>query len=457
MKLSIIILAAGLGKRMYSDVPKVLHQLADKPLIRHVVETALLLKPERLLIVHGHGGEQVRAALSDVSILHWVEQTSLLGTGHAVAQALPHIDDEADVLILYGDVPLINVNTLQAFCQPATANSVSLLTVKLDNPQGYGRIVRNAEGQVERIVEDKEADSLTKLIQEINTGILRVPARYLRNWLTLLRNDNAQGEYYLTDIIALAVQTGLPIYTFTPPHIEEVLGVNDREQLATLERYYQTQQVKHLLQTGVTVRDPARLDIRGTVQAGRDVTIDVNVILSGIVVLGNRVRIGANTVIRDAQIADDVEIFPNCVIEEVTIGKGCRIGPFARLRPETVLAEEVHIGNFVEIKKTAVANKSKINHLSYIGDSDVGSEVNIGAGTITCNYDGANKYKTTIGDRVFIGSDTQLVAPVTVGTGSTIGAGSTITKDTPPEALTLSRTPQRTVSGWRRPTKKPKS
>lgn len=457
MKLSIVILAAGLGKRMYSDIPKVLHKLAGKPLIRHVVETALLMEPQRLIIVHGHGGDQVQAALADIPSLQWVEQTALLGTGHAVTQALPLIEEDNHILVLYGDVPLIHIDTLRTFRQHAATHRLRLLTVTLDNPHGYGRIVRNAHGAVERIVEDKDANAEIKRIQEVNTGILMAPARYLNQWLASLRNDNAQGEYYLTDIIAMAADAGLTVDTLTPMHIEEVMGVNDRQQLAVLERYYQTQQVQHLMQIGVTMYDPARVDIRGTVQTGRDVTLDVNVILAGHVVLGHRVRIGAHTIIRDAQIADDVEILSHCVIEGVTVGKGCRIGPFARLRPETVLAEEVHIGNFVEIKKTTVANQSKINHLSYIGDSAVGSEVNIGAGTITCNYDGVNKHKTVIGDRVFIGSDTQLVAPVTVGAGATIGAGSTITKDTPPEVLTLSRVPQRSVSGWRRPLKKPKS
>jgi bifunctional UDP-N-acetylglucosamine pyrophosphorylase/glucosamine-1-phosphate N-acetyltransferase len=309
---------------------------------------------------------------------------------------------------------------------------------------------------VERIVEEKDAAANLKLIKEVNTGILIAPAARLRRWLGSLTNNNAQGEYYLTDIIALAVQEQLPIHTTTPSDVYEVMGVNDRVQLATLERYYQSQQVNQLMLTGVTVRDPGRLDIRGTVQVGRDVTIDVNVLLEGHIVLGNRVKIGPHTVIRNAQIGDDVEVLANCVIEEVVIGAHCRIGPFARLRPETVLAEHVHIGNFVEVKKSNVASKSKINHLSYIGDTVVGTEVNIGAGTITCNYDGANKHKTVIGDRAFIGSDTQLVAPVTVGAGATIGAGTTVTQDTPPETLTLSRVRQTTVPGWQRPTKKKK-
>ncbi len=453
MKLSIIILAAGLGKRMHSDIPKVLHRIADKPLIRHVLDTALALQPDSLHIVYGHGGTQLRETLADTDVF-WVEQAQQLGTGHAVAQAMPQIADDAIVLVLCGDAPLITIKTLHTLSSQADNQSLSLLTVELEQPQGYGRIIRNSQGQVESIVEEKDATASQKQIQEINTGILIAPAAHLRRWLASLNNNNAQGEYYLTDIIAQAVQENLPIHTTNPFDLHEVLGINDRVQLSTLERYYQRQQVNQLMLAGATVRDPARLDIRGTVQTGRDVSIDINVILEGQITLGNRVTIGPHTVIRNATIADDVEILSHCVIENVVIGKQCRIGPFARLRPDTVLAEQVHIGNFVELKKSTVAQGSKINHLSYIGDSEVGSQVNIGAGTITCNYDGANKYKTIIGDKAFIGSDTQLVAPVTVGPGATIGAGSTITKDTPPDALTLSRTPQKTISGWQRPRKK---
>lgn len=453
MKLSIIILAAGLGKRMYSNIPKVLHTLADKPLIRHVVNSASVLQPDSIHIVYGHGGEQVREALAETNV-NWVKQEQQLGTGHAVAQAMPEIADETMVLVLYGDVPLISTATLQWLCSKTDVNSLGILTAFLDDPQGYGRIVRNTQGQVERIVEEKDADSDLKSIQEINTGILIASATHLRRWLTSIKNDNAQGEYYLTDIIALAVQENRSIYTHTPNDVHEILGVNDRTQLAILERYYQAQQINCLMLTGVTVRDPTRLDIRGTVQTGHDVSIDVNVVLEGEITLGNRVNIGPHTVIRNAKIGDDVEILSHCVIENVVIGDGCRIGPFARLRPETVLAEQVRIGNFVEIKKSSVAQGSKINHLSYIGDTEVGSHVNIGAGTITCNYDGVNKYKTIIEDKAFIGSDTQLIAPVKVGTGATIGAGSTITKDTPPDTLTLSRPPQKTIVGWQRSNKK---
>jgi bifunctional UDP-N-acetylglucosamine pyrophosphorylase/glucosamine-1-phosphate N-acetyltransferase len=453
MKLSIIILAAGLGKRMYSNLPKVLHPLADKPLIRHVIDSVLTLQPHDIHIVYGHGGDQVRHSLSDVAV-NWVEQAQQWGTGHAVAQAMPHIEDKANVLVLYGDVPLIGVKTLQALATQTPAHAIGLLTVLLDNPQGYGRIVRNAQGQVQYIVEEKEADDDTKAIQEVNTGILLVPAIDLRRWLTQLTNNNAQGEYYLTDVIGLAVQENKVIHTYRPEDKHEVMGINDRVQLATLERYYQTQQANRLMQQGVTLRDPKRLDIRGQVEVGRDVFLDVDVILEGKVTLGHGVRVGPYTLIRDAKIAEGVEILSHCVIEAVTIGAGCRVGPYARLRPETILAEQVHIGNFVEVKKSTVAQGSKINHLSYIGDSEVGREVNVGAGTITCNYDGANKHKTIIGDRAFIGSDTQLVAPVQVGNDATIGAGSTITRDAPPATLTLSRAPQQQRPGWQRPTKK---
>jgi bifunctional UDP-N-acetylglucosamine pyrophosphorylase/glucosamine-1-phosphate N-acetyltransferase len=457
MKLSIVILAAGLGKRMLSDLPKVLHRLADKPLIRHVVDRAKLLKPDSMNIVYGYKGEQVREAIRDTdrgSIIHWIEQAQQLGTGHAVAQAMPNIGDDAIVLVLCGDVPLISLTTLQTLCSEADVNRLGILTVELDNPHGYGRIVRNAQGLVECIVEEKEASARQKQIKEVNTGVYTIPAAHLRRCLALLNNDNAQGEYYLTDVIALAVQENLPIHTTQTDNMYEVMGVNDRIQLATLERYYQKQQVNRLMLAGVTVLDTARLDIRGTVQAGRDVSIDVNVILEGEIILGSRVKIGPHTIIRNAKIGDDVEILSHCVIDGVVIGAGCRIGPFARLRPQTVLAKQVRVGNFVELKKSKVANGSKINHLSYVGDSEVGSDVNIGAGTITCNYDGANKHKTIIGDRAFIGSDTQLIAPVTVGTGATIGAGSTITKNTPPDVLTLSRTPQKTMVDWQRPRKK---
>jgi bifunctional UDP-N-acetylglucosamine pyrophosphorylase/glucosamine-1-phosphate N-acetyltransferase len=450
MKLSVIILAAGLGKRMRSATPKVLHHLANKPLIRHVIDIALNLKPENIYLVYGHGGEQVRQVLNDLN-LNWVEQTQQLGTGHAVAQAMPEISDDNQVLILYGDVPLISIATLEKLSVQIDNDCLGIITVALKNPQGYGRIVRNAEGKVECIVEEKEADAEVKKIREVNTGIIIAPALHLRRWLEQLTNHNAQGEYYLTDIIALAVSENKPIHTIEPDNHYEVMGVNDRSQLAELERIYQKQQVNQLLLNGVTVRDPARLDIRGTVQCEADVTIDVDVVLEGEVKIGKGVTIGPYTLIRNVEIGDEVEILSHCLIENAVIGNRCRIGPFARLRPKTVLAEQVHIGNFVEIKKSNIGEYTKINHLSYIGDSEVGREVNIGAGTITCNYDGINKHQTIINDNVFIGSDTQLIAPVTVGSGTTIGAGSTITKDAPANSLTLSRSPQKTIPGWRGP------
>ncbi len=451
MKLSIIILAAGLGKRMNSDLPKVLHCLADKPLLQHVIDTAMSLQPESIQVVYGHGGEQVRNTLANLPV-QWVEQKQQLGTGHAVAQAIPNIADDNIVLVLYGDVPLINSVTLQGLCSAET--SLNILTAKLNNPTGYGRIIRNNNGQAERIVEEKDATTEIKLIQEINTGMLATKASNLRAWLAKLDKNNSQGEYYLTDVIAMAVTDNIPIHINTVDDVYEVMGVNDRVQLANLERYYQLQQVNNLMLAGVTVQDPNRLDIRGTIKTGHDISIDINVILAGNVALGNRVRIGPNTIIRNAKIADDVEVLSNCVIEDVIIGAGCKIGPFARLRPETELAEQVHIGNFVELKKSVVARGSKINHLSYIGDSEIGSNVNIGAGTITCNYDGANKHKTIIKNDVFVGSDTQLVAPVIVEAGATIGAGSTITKDIAEDTLTVSRVEQQSISGWERPKKK---
>ncbi len=453
MKHSIIVLAAGQGTRMRSDLPKVLHPLAGKSLIEHVLDAASQLLPEQLYLVYGHGGEQVKQATSAYAV-RYVEQSTQLGTGHAVMQAMPQIPDDHRVMVLYGDVPLISLHTLQQMAQ--LSDALGLLTVKLENPSGYGRIVRTLDDQVLRIVEEKDADISIKKIKEVNTGIMSVPAALLRQWLSALKNDNAQGEYYLTDVISLAVQAGIKVQTFTPTTLEEVQGVNDRIQLAELERYYQRQQAHELMRNGVTLRDPARFDVRGSLETGRDLLIDINVLLEGRVKLGNRVKIGANCVIRNAQIADDVEILPNCVIEGATIESGCRIGPFARIRPETHLAAKVHVGNFVEIKQSTVAQGSKINHLSYVGDSEVGSQVNIGAGTITCNYDGANKHKTLIGDQVFIGSNTQLVAPVEIGAGATIGAGSTITRNVAPGDLALTRSPQKSIPNWQRPVKKPK-
>jgi bifunctional UDP-N-acetylglucosamine pyrophosphorylase/glucosamine-1-phosphate N-acetyltransferase len=453
MNLSIIILAAGQGTRMRSGLPKVLHPLAGRPLLRHVVETARAFAGAELHVVVGHGAEQVRAAFPDPDF-HWVIQDRQLGTGHAVAQVLPGIPDDRAVLVMYGDVPLIRHSTLDALLADAARGEVGLLTAELDQPAGYGRIVRDDNGHVTAIVEEKDASADQRQIREINTGFMAAPAGRLRGWVAALDNNNAQGEFYLTDVIALGVRDGVTVSAVTTQDPHEILGVNDRLQLAELERCYRRRQAEACMQDGVTLIDPERFDLRGTLQVGEDVVIDVNAVLEGEVVLGDRVAIGPNAVLRDSRIGDDVTVFANCVIEEAVIGSGVRIGPFARIRPETRLADHAHVGNFVEIKKSDVGQGSKINHLSYIGDTTIGQGVNIGAGTITCNYDGANKHRTVIGNDVFIGSDTQLVAPVEVKDGATIGAGSTITRDAPAGELTLSRAPQETRKGWQRPVRK---
>ncbi|HSW52960.1 MAG TPA: bifunctional UDP-N-acetylglucosamine diphosphorylase/glucosamine-1-phosphate N-acetyltransferase GlmU [Sulfuricaulis sp.] len=450
--LEIVILAAGQGKRMYSDMPKVLHGLAGKPLLGHVLDTAHVLKPAAIHVVYGHGGDQVRAAFPQAGV-NWVHQAEQKGTGHAVAQAMPRVADQATVLVLYGDVPLIRAQTLQELLS-AAGTGLALLTAELDNPAGYGRILRDPAGQVVRIVESKDASPAEAKVREVNTGFLAAPAAKLRKWLAGLKNHNAQGEYYLTDIISMAVTEQVAIATRAPRDRSEILGVNSKPELAQLERMYQKQQAEKLMQQGVTLRDPARLDVRGELVCGRDVVIDVNVIFEGKVTLGDRVQVGPNNVIRDSTVGAGTIIHPNCVIEQADIGADCRIGPFARLRPEAKLAAQVHVGNFVEVKKSEVGEGSKMNHLSYIGDTTIGRGVNIGAGTITCNYDGANKHRTVIGDNVFVGSNTALVAPVTVGAGATIGAGSVITKEAPAGELTLTRVPQVTKPGWKRPKKK---
>ena len=455
MKLSIIILAAGQGTRMNSSRPKVLHPLGGRPLLAHVMDTARSLQAADIQVVIGHGADMVRGQLPEQDI-HWVLQDQQLGTGHAVAQAMPGVADDHTVLVMYGDVPLISRDTLEPLCLMAAEGMAALLTAELDDPTGYGRILHNADGSICGIVEEKDASAAERAIKEINTGFLAAPAARLRGWLAALDNNNAQGEYYLTDVVARAVNEGNRVRGTTTDNLDEVMGINDRRQLAVQERCYQQRQAEACLEAGVTLVDPRRFDLRGRLDAGQDVVIDVNAVLEGEVILGNGVTIGPNVCIRNATLGDDVCVLANCVIEDAVIGNGSRIGPFARLRPETTLAAATHVGNFVEIKKSEVGEGSKINHLSYVGDSSIGSGVNIGAGTITCNYDGANKYRTIIGNDVFIGSDTQLVAPVEVQDGATIGAGSTITRDAPANELTLSRAPQKTRTGWKRPVKKPK-
>ena len=455
MKLGVVILAAGQGKRMKSALPKVLHPLADRPLLGHVIETARALGAERIAVVYGHGGEQVPNAFPDPDI-SWVEQARQLGTGHAVEQAPPVMAEMERVLVLYGDVPLTRAETLHNLLQAAADTPLALLTIKLDDAHGYGRIVRDPDGCIRCIVEQKDASAGELKIDEINTGILVADRPKLESWLSRLENDNAQGEFYLTDIVAMAVAEGIEVHSAQPDDEHEVKGVNDRMQLAELERYHQLLQARELMAQGVTLRDPARFDLRGSLSVGRDVEIDINVLISGNVSLGDNVRIGSNTVIRDSRIGDGVQIFENCVIEDAVVGDEGKIGPFSRLRPDTELAAQVHVGNFVEIKKSTVDVGSKINHLSYVGDCSVGRTVNIGAGTITCNYDGAYKHRTVIGDNAFIGSDTQLVAPVEVGAGATVGAGTTVTRDVPADALALSRVPQTSRPDYQRPVKEKK-
>jgi bifunctional UDP-N-acetylglucosamine pyrophosphorylase / glucosamine-1-phosphate N-acetyltransferase len=456
MALSVVILAAGQGKRMQSDLPKVLQPLAGRPLLQHVIDTARELAATDVHVVYGHGGERVRAAMANEAVA-WVQQVEQLGTGHAVQQAMPGVPDDHLVLILFGDVPLVRATTLQRLLDAAAGgDALGLLTVRMRDPTGYGRIVRDRAGNVARIVEHKDANQKERGIDEVNTGLMAVPARRLREWLGQLRNDNAQGEYYLTDVVVLAARAGLKVNAILADDEDEVLGVNDKVQLAQVEAVLRRRRAEAAMLQGVTLVDPARFDLRGTLTAGRDVHIDVNVVLEGNVRLGDRVRVGANVVIRDSEIGDDVEIHPNCVIDRARVGARSIVGPYARLRPEAVLHEEVHVGNFVEVKKAELRRGAKANHLTYLGDAVVGERVNVGAGTVTCNYDGANKWRTEIGEGAFIGSGTMLVAPVSVGAGATIGAGSTITKDAPGDKLTLERSRQVTLEGWKRPTKQPK-
>jgi len=453
MDLSIIILAAGQGTRMRSDLPKVLHTLGGQPLLAHALDTAHRLEAAAIHVVIGHGADRVREAFARAGV-HWVIQERQLGTGHAVAQVLPDVPDSRTVLVMYGDVPLITPATLEKLVGIAAQGELAVLTAALDDPTGYGRILQDTGGNIRGIVEEKDATVEQRRLREINSGFLAAPAGRLRAWVQSLDNSNAQGEFYLTDVVALAVRDGVAVRGVHAADPHEILGVNDRAQLAALERCFQQRQASECLRAGVTLIDPARFDLRGRLTAGQDVVIDVNAVLEGTVRLGNRVTVGPNVVMRNTTVGDDVIILANCVIEDALIGDGARIGPFARIRPETVLAAGSHIGNFVEIKKSQVGEGSKINHLSYIGDASVGCNVNIGAGTITCNYDGAYKHRTVIGDNVFIGSDTQLVAPVEVGDGATIGAGSTITRDAPAGELTLSRAPQQSRPGWKRPVKR---
>ncbi len=455
MSLSVVILAAGQGTRMRSALPKVLHPVGGRPMLAHVIDAAAALTPQEIVVVHGHGGDAVREALGDHSA-RWVEQTEQLGTGHAAAQALEHIDDRQTVLVLCGDVPLIAPRTLGRLTDAAGPQSVGLLTVHLEDPTGYGRIVRDDAGEVRRIVEEKDATPVQRRITEIHTGMLAAPAGRLRRWVAGLDRANAQGEIYLTDVIASAVTEGWRVCTVVPGQRSEVMGVNDRVQLAEVERRYQYRQAEALMRDGVTLKDPYRFELRGTLEAGRDVVIDVGVVIEGRVRLGEGVVVGPYSVLRDTELGEGVRIEPHCLVDGARIGAASRIGPFARVRPGTALDRQVHIGNFVEIKQAEVGEGSKINHLSYVGDATVGKHVNIGAGTITCNYDGANKHRTVIGDAAFIGSDTQLVAPVSVGAGATIGAGSTITRDAPGGELTLSRVKQETRAGWQRPQKRDK-
>jgi bifunctional UDP-N-acetylglucosamine pyrophosphorylase/glucosamine-1-phosphate N-acetyltransferase len=456
MPISVVILAAGQGKRMKSDLPKVLQPVAGRPLLKHVIDTARELSASDIHVVYGHGGERVRDALVSENVT-WVVQAEQLGTGHAVQQAMPGVPDEHLVLILFGDVPLVQAATMQRLIDAAAnGDALGVLSVRMKDPTGYGRIVRDRAGTVARIVEHRDANQKERAIDEVNTGLMAASAQRMREWLAQLRNDNAQGEYYLTDVVVMAAKSGLKVNAILADSEDEVLGVNDKVQLAEVEAIYRKRRAIGLMLQGVTLVDPARFDARGPVTVGRDVHIDVNVVFEGVVKLGDRVRIGPNVVIRDSEIGDDTVVFPSCVIDRASIGPNCNIGPFARFRPSSSLAQGVHIGNFVEVKNSILGAGAKANHLTYLGDATVGESVNVGAGTITCNYDGVNKWRTEIGAGAFIGSGAMLVAPVKIGAGATIGAGSTITKDAPDDKLTLERSKQLTLDGWKRPVKQPK-
>ena len=454
MALEIIVLAAGQGKRMHSALPKVLHALAGRPLLAHVLDAARTLKPQRIVVVQGHGGDEVRAAFPDPAI-EWVVQAQQLGTGHAVQQALPRIAADAEVLILYGDVPLVRPETLKRLLE-ASQRGVAVLTAEVANPTGYGRIVRASAGRISRIVEQKDANPAEAAIREINAGFFALRATHLSAWLARITNQNAQQEYYLTDIVALAGADDIPVFAVKVDDRWEVAGVNSKQDLAGLERVVQHREAARLLEAGVTLADPARIDVRGSLECGRDVNIDVNCVFEGRVTLGDQVRIGPNCVLRNVTIAAGTEVRAFSHLDEAEVGARCILGPYARLRPGASLADEVHIGNFVEVKASRVGKGSKANHLAYVGDSEVGANVNIGAGTITCNYDGANKNRTVIEDDCFIGSDATLVAPVLIARGSYIGAGSTITKNTPAGKLTVARAKQVSIPSWKPPKKKKK-
>lgn len=454
MSLSIVILAAGQGKRMHSQLPKVLHHLAGKPLLEHVVHTSFELgTTEPPLIICGHESETLKKQLANLNVT-WVEQAEQLGTGHAVMQALPHIHPENQVLILYGDVPLISTETLQKFIENTPKNAIGIITAHFANPTSFGRIIRDSHNKIQYVIEEKDTNDAERLIKEINSGIYLIPASYLQKWLPRLKNQNAQKEYYLTDIIRFASEENIPIQSQSPLCHEEIAGVNDRIQLAALERFYQRRVAERLMRQGVTLYDPNRFDLRGELITGRDVIIDVNVIIEGRVVIGNFCVIGPNTVLRNVILDDHVQIKANSIIDGAEISEHCVIGPFARIRPGTFISEHAEIGNFIEIKNSLIGSGTKIHHVGYIGDSEVGKRVNIGAGTITCNYDGANKHKTIIGDYAFIGSNSELVAPVKIGEGATIGAGSTIRRDAPPHQLTVTIAEQRSIEHWQRNEKK---
>jgi bifunctional UDP-N-acetylglucosamine pyrophosphorylase/glucosamine-1-phosphate N-acetyltransferase len=452
VQLSVVILAAGQGKRMKSDLPKVLQPVAGRPLLKHVIDAARALEPAATYVVYGHGGDRVLEALKGEPV-SWALQAERLGTGHAVMQATPNIPDDHVVLVLYGDVPLISHATLAELLTLCGPKQVGLLTMMLPDPSGYGRVVRNGRDQVQKIVEQKDASRKELKIQECNTGVLAAPAKLLKKWLKQLKNDNSQGEYYLTDIIAMAVKDKAVVNPLVAPNVVEVLGVNDKVQLAEVEAAYRRRIAHDLMLAGVTVVDPARLDVRGSVTHGVDVFLDINVVLEGSVKLGNRVRVGPNCVIRNCEIGDDTEVLANCVLDSSVTGARCIIGPFARTRPTSTLGQGVHIGNFVEVKNAQMSNESKANHLAYVGDASVGERVNIGAGTIIANYDGVNKHRTIIENDVHTGSNSVLVAPITVGAGATIAAGSTVIKEVPPGKLTVARARQVTVDDWKRPLK----